>query len=1152
MADETITVDRSYIDNYSAKEFATYELIPKYFDEDEVSDRTVGMVGYTTEIISQLSEDAFNAGSVFFRESFPNRAEIPESIYSHAAIFQLNDVFASAASCKFLVVMEEEGIIKNMVYYKNDLSTFDANTIGMYRFYIDKDTIITVDDKDYSFDYDIQLNIVKRKDDKGEDEYLFTGRYMMPSYTGSTTSQYYENSISELVDPYVKIRRSGDGYLAIEVQAHQMYREVVDEEITSNTVVNYSTVDISYNGQLAGFDVLYKSPDSSEWVQLDTRIIYSQPTSDPFCYYQFIDDDYIKLSFNSEDNYFTPEFNAKLKVILYLTEGTEGNFDVYEGNNITIDPNVEHYQYTFAYLSAAKPIGSSLGGLDQGDLDNLQSITVENYRTATALTTENDVQEFFNNYKYYYGDSDILFIKKRNDIFERVCSPFIIMRKDSEYVYNTNTLRLHMNIDDMKNPEPNVYMLEPGYLFTCNENNGYAEFVRNTGLPYTSVDGTLVNDIYTNFKAYKEAIEEDDKHSHVIDDASDPELVPDYLDRPCSFASFKQRYGLEDKRQVFDLTENDYEELDDTSALKFLVMNPFLIYFRKNPNIISTYMTFLRNESLLDFTAVNEAMFVQFIASTLNVDREFEAEKKYRISMKITPNIQVSTDNPIIAAKYTPDGVFVDYIYNDKYGVENNVLRIIVEIRNGNQSVCFTELYPCGYDEATNIFEFENYIYTDDHISSDSRLRILPGTIYRFYSDYEEDYEGNHYEYSTGQYFEVYEDDHTLFNLFGIDENGDKYLIASAVPVNRVTHLYKNNAVRKYSNVINMSSLDDILVPMTDVVCKVYTIVNQNYNGDSSKFDKFTTTNNKFSEYDDEYNDTYEFYHWTNEYASGSYAIDFLKPLHSVRTHLTFDDFKMEFETGEEGQVFDIWKNYQTGHYYRKPSRTSETYTEYDFKDEVVSSNITQEELDVIIENGPYLKTTFPHDVFDVNMFTVGFMRASIYNNYENLKYFFNSFASHYDFLTDIINTRLRNETNMDVKFYNTYGRSNKITIGEDNELLDTVNLSIEFDMWFESTTDMDTAIPEVKRFIKSDIETLNNLGMNNVYVSNLMRKIENNFAYVDHIRFVKINNYESTYQTVRSKFDDLHDMDTEELRNFVPEFMCINLSDIKINEYYV
>ena len=123
MADGNITVDRSYVDNYSVKEFAMYELVPKYFDEEEVSDRTIGMVGYTTEILSQLSEDVFNTGSVLFRESFPNRAQIAESIYSHAAIFQLDDIFSTASTCTFLLVVEEAAIIKNMINdYDNNIS----------------------------------------------------------------------------------------------------------------------------------------------------------------------------------------------------------------------------------------------------------------------------------------------------------------------------------------------------------------------------------------------------------------------------------------------------------------------------------------------------------------------------------------------------------------------------------------------------------------------------------------------------------------------------------------------------------------------------------------------------------------------------------------------------------------------------------------------------------------------------------------------------------------------------------------------------------------------------------------------------------------------------------------------------------------------
>ena len=124
---------RSYRDNFSFKSFTKDHLVAKYFDEIDPSLRTIGMIGFTSEQIGNISEDVFNSGSVLFRETFPNRAQIPESIYSHAAIFQLQNVFSNAATCKFLLVMEEEAIIKNMVEnYVN----------GIYYFYIDKNTML--------------------------------------------------------------------------------------------------------------------------------------------------------------------------------------------------------------------------------------------------------------------------------------------------------------------------------------------------------------------------------------------------------------------------------------------------------------------------------------------------------------------------------------------------------------------------------------------------------------------------------------------------------------------------------------------------------------------------------------------------------------------------------------------------------------------------------------------------------------------------------------------------------------------------------------------------------------------------------------------------------------------------------------------------
>ena len=392
-------VTRDYVDNFSVKELMTETVVPQYFDDTNVSLRTVGMLGYTTELISNTSEDSFNTTSVLFRESFPNRAQMNESIYSHAAIFQLDEMFAKAAKCKFLLVLEEEAILKNMKQKSQGSS--------IYNFFIEKNTIIYVEERPYTLDYDIQMNIIRKVTDKG-DEYVFTAQYMMDEYT-------YGNSISEITDPYIKIRRSVDGFLALEIVAHQCVRDVRYETIVSNSTINYPTIEIKdFNGKLAGFDVLYTDPSGKYAkngpVQMITQIVYSQAIKTPFCYYQVVNDDTIRITFNTKDLFFMPEFNSELQIILYMTDGADGNFDLYNGNNITLSPSNDTYAYATPYLVTAKPIGASAGGSDAKSLTDLQALAVEGYRTANALTTDHDLQQFFNNYSHRYDKSNILFI----------------------------------------------------------------------------------------------------------------------------------------------------------------------------------------------------------------------------------------------------------------------------------------------------------------------------------------------------------------------------------------------------------------------------------------------------------------------------------------------------------------------------------------------------------------------------------------------------------------------------------------------------------------------------------------------------------------------------------------------------------------------
>lgn len=1177
----TTEVLYKYRDNFDIKDQTANRLVPEYFDDIDVNLRTVGMVGFTTEQIGNISEDTFNTGSILYQEMFVPRAVIPESIYSHAAIFQLTDVFSTASVCDFLLVLDEEAVIRNALA---DVDNYDRAR-GVHRFFIDKDTTIYVEGIPFTLDYNIEIDIVLRRSDNAEDEYVFSAQYIKD----------YKNSISDIDNNYVKIVRSGDGYFALQVQCHQMVREVHDEQLISSNLINYPVVTVEFEGKLAGFDVMYAPPTgngSSEWVQLDTKVVFSQPSTKPFCYFQMVDTDKLQITFNSKDNYWMPEFNSDLEITLYLTEGgaTGTTFDVYTGNNIELVPSTERWPYANTYLTAAKPIGAAKNGQDQLSLDALKSLAAEGYRTATALTTENDLDEFFGNYKYRYGDATIRFLKKRDDVYERVYSAYLLM-KNSNYIYHTSTLRLALNVSDFEEVETDTWMLDPGYLFTANDSSGYAQFYRDP-------------DLTEMYREMYDVAVENDEVPYIIDPVPGS-VIPEYLDRAASFAEYKRRLDVDDKRTVFDLTLEELEELDDPINKKFLLINPFLIRFRKNPNLVTCYLTCLHNESLLEFykqnniggssASVSDGSFVQFIANTFYIRREFERAKRYIMQVNVSPTISVSDEYPIVQATYDESGNINGYIVNEKYSVKDNDLRVFVEIldTDGNP-ICVTELYPTDYVLESTTITFGGEIYTDDHITSDSKFRILDGRIYR------DEYEGNYYQVHANDatlydYFDangsVLENDISSNVVMAIYNDGDVYknetngyyykkddvdegfyllcyadgnpfymyvvstdnsyylkhlddedlldhynasgeMIERNVPRSSIQHLidegvctatqekdslafvearedFYHRLYKIFDNVINMSTRDDILIPMNDVVVKVIVLYNRVYDQETGKLRPATSeeTNNPLNPYSFHMaGQTLDTYIWTNEYITNREPVTLMRVLDSVRIYLTFED-----------------------------------YTEY------------VEDYDP--ETGLPIGGHYTHDIMDIQLYSLPFIRWSIVTDDDKLNYFMSSFYSQYIFLVNTAENRLRNLSAVDVKFFKTYGCSSNYIIGEDNEPLDVLNIQLEFDMWFVNGTDTLEVIPEVKRFIKEQVETLSDnsydtIITNNLYISNLMRKIENQFDYVDHIRFIRINNYEYEYQAVKGIADSLSQLSVEERRWYVPEMLVVDLDDIIINEY--
>ena len=89
-----------------------------------------------------------------------------------------------------------------------------------------------------------------------------------------------------------------------------------------------------------------------------------------------------------------------------------------------------------------------------------------------------------------------------------------------------------------------------------------------------------------------------------------------------------------------------------------------------------------------------------------------------------------------------------------------------------------------------------------------------------------------------------------------------------------------------------------------------------------------------------------------------------------------------------------------------------------------------------------------------------------------------------------------------------------------------------------------------LKILIKNYIETLNTSGTNELYISNLIKEIENQIPEIHHLKFLGINDYSTDYQTITSKAVDINELSKEERRDYVPEMLVVNLDDIKISTY--
>ena len=94
---------------------------------------------------------------------------------------------------------------------------------------------------------------------------------------------------------------------------------------------------------------------------------------------------------------------------------------------------------------------------------------------------------------------------------------------------------------------------------------------------------------------------------------------------------------------------------------------------------------------------------------------------------------------------------------------------------------------------------------------------------------------------------------------------------------------------------------------------------------------------------------------------------------------------------------------------------------------------------------------------------------------------------------------------------------------------------------------DYDEMVRDISIFIKDYVESINTTGTNSIFISNLIREIENNFSTVAYLKFVSINDYNCDIQSIENMTVDLTALTIEQRKNYVPEYLTLALSDVNI-----
>ena len=1096
------------IHNYSSiadiQEFWITDIASQYFDFNDTNNYKVGMFGYVNEVMSTVTQDAFNTINIAKREYYAATAENIDSFYKMAGNYDINIPLVKPAKANIVLFIAEGDIVRH-----GTLSN------GTYTFILDNSLEIFADQIQFTLDYPIRI----------------LARYQNNKYAYTT---YYDttrnNTLADASVKYIQnkcVKFNDVSYLALNITAQQYTITNMNQNITKNASVETTSLIFSYDGDLAGFDVYYtENPGVSVEEYIPKFDINDTTPAGRFCLYDFLADNKIRITF-PKNVYFTPKMNAEIRCAIYTSKGSDGIFDEYLGD-LQCTPFSEVYTYNNGLIVKGTVNGKCSGAVDLTDDDAFIREVRYAVKTNNTITTASDLNEFFNN-EANDRSIRVSFEKHRDDVLERVYKSFILLKDDDSNVIPTNSCNLLIKKSEFDEMIGDRGMIKPGKVI---------QYQNSTNTIVKLTDYKLTDDIEGIIKNTQNTLNAELLELRSQKAAEQAKEEPDYT----LIAMYDRQINIKS---------------NELKRTQFMFTNPFLISVALNNGIVGYYGNAISEIHSTQFSFVEDRSINQFICLGIQIERNpIAGEKYYTFTVKISSSSEMdpstlitindtTLEENIIRAK--ADGSIIETYYKD--GTVWYRVQYLME----DESIEYEDIQVGTYytlDESTRTFTYHTGYKTNFNVlDTFTKGDILATKKVDDLGKLRACLDINNALINNGCFMPLFIEEY--------DAEKDAYTLRGYVSTNDFISL--NQTITLDHGIYNVLGKEDgtMAIPMEDTICSVSIFYKDdviNYIHDMWSYDYFKN------------------YTLTNKYATPqSECFSFVKGIAFLKSNLKYinntisesavakgDGYvsriytqgndvyceikynePIEFTDGEgnttssdtESILLRVGTVSSTG----KISYRTEFEMEYEVGDQFYKNNT------VAIKT----ESNLDDDDFEMTITLSPLSRADWIKDYDNYNLLINKIYKTFDILQDAY-FKLENQFGISMSLFNTYGRSVRYEIGNNDLMreLDSVNCTLEIGVELDAMANMTLFIEKFRAFIKQHIESFNDVDENgrSLYIIDMLASAKEEFPEIQHLEYFGFNEYGTGAQIITPKEEEVT---TSSLSQYVPEFINIDTQTI-------